>query len=236
MKPHFRRRCRSSLAHPLDNHGSTGPALPLIRIYSQRLIRFLHEHARPIGTFVDDDLHHHSALGGSRANDSMRLYRPPLTARAPVAIEIGIAVLRIFLQVLLPGRIVEVDAVRPFVVLLLECNEKPVHRVLLWPVAVHPAEHRKNQDRPHDESDLNLAPLFFRGIVLLRVQQCHPSSITDSGATEKVPEALGIGIVPSLHENPAPEGRSSLAQRFSAGKLRRHDSSPGGTTEFSRTL
>jgi hypothetical protein len=37
-------------------------------------------------------------------------------------------------------------------------------------------------------------------------------------------------------EVPAPEGRPSLAQRFSAGKSGRNDSSPGGTTQFSRTL
>src|ERR1035441_1837585 len=36
--------------------------------------------------------------------------------------------------------------------------------------------------------------------------------------------------------NPAPEGRPSLAQRFSAGKSGKKDSSPGGTAEFSRTL
>src|SRR6266446_6562326 len=38
-----------------------------------------------------------------------------------------------------------------------------------------------------------------------------------------------------LSERPAPEGRSSLAQRFSAGDAGRNDSSPGGTTEFSPT-
>src|ERR1035441_3825971 len=37
-------------------------------------------------------------------------------------------------------------------------------------------------------------------------------------------------------QNPAPEGRPTLAQRFSAGDSGTHDSSPGGTTEFSRTL
>ena len=37
-------------------------------------------------------------------------------------------------------------------------------------------------------------------------------------------------------EHPAPEGRSSLAQRFSAGKSVTNDSSPGGTAQFSRTL
>src|SRR5450759_4299517 len=37
-------------------------------------------------------------------------------------------------------------------------------------------------------------------------------------------------------ENAAPEGRPRLAQRFSAGKSGRNDSSPGGTTESSRTL
>ncbi len=39
-----------------------------------------------------------------------------------------------------------------------------------------------------------------------------------------------------LSENPAPEGRPSLAQRFSAGKSGINDSSPGGTTEFSPAL
>src|ERR1039457_6247686 len=37
-------------------------------------------------------------------------------------------------------------------------------------------------------------------------------------------------------ESPTPEGRPSLAQRFSAGKSATNDSSPGGTTEFSRTV
>src|ERR1039458_7441768 len=37
-------------------------------------------------------------------------------------------------------------------------------------------------------------------------------------------------------QNRAPEGRPNLAQRFSAGENGRNDSSPGGTTEFSRTL
>src|SRR5260370_17985613 len=39
-----------------------------------------------------------------------------------------------------------------------------------------------------------------------------------------------------MTENPAPEGRTSLAQRFSAGEAGKNDSSPGGTTQFSRTL
>jgi hypothetical protein len=38
-----------------------------------------------------------------------------------------------------------------------------------------------------------------------------------------------------MPENPAPEGRTSLAQRASAGKSGTNNSSPGGTTEFSRT-
>jgi hypothetical protein len=37
-----------------------------------------------------------------------------------------------------------------------------------------------------------------------------------------------------MPEHRAPEGRSSLAQRFSAGENGRNDSSPGGTTQFSR--
>src|ERR1039457_1575087 len=38
-----------------------------------------------------------------------------------------------------------------------------------------------------------------------------------------------------MHEHPAPEGRTNLAQRFSAGTSGGNDSSPGGTTELSRT-
>jgi len=37
-------------------------------------------------------------------------------------------------------------------------------------------------------------------------------------------------------EKPAPEGRPSLAQRFSAGKGGKNDSSPGGTTELSSSV
>jgi len=39
-----------------------------------------------------------------------------------------------------------------------------------------------------------------------------------------------------MPRNPAPEGRTSLAQRFSAGESGRNDPSPGGTTQISRTL
>src|SRR6266853_2463578 len=43
-------------------------------------------------------------------------------------------------------------------------------------------------------------------------------------------EGLFVGYPGERHlRNPAPEGRPSLAQRFSAGK---DNSSPGGTTEF----
>ena len=37
-------------------------------------------------------------------------------------------------------------------------------------------------------------------------------------------------------EVPAPEGRPNLAQCFSVGKSERNEPSPGGTTQFSRTL
>ncbi len=40
-------------------------------------------------------------------------------------------------------------------------------------------------------------------------------------------------MITNFFENSAPEGRSSLAQRFSAGKTGRNDSSPSGTTELS---
>src|SRR5437660_9637985 len=50
---------------------------------------------------------------------------------------------------------------------------------------------------------------------------------------EKVLRGLFVGYRGERHlRNPAPEGRASLAQRFSAGKSRKDDSGPGGTTEF----
>src|ERR1039458_9174251 len=39
-----------------------------------------------------------------------------------------------------------------------------------------------------------------------------------------------------MSENPAPEGRPSLAQRFSAGLSGRNDSSPGGTAEIASPI
>src|SRR6266853_2929890 len=50
------------------------------------------------------------------------------------------------------------------------------------------------------------------------------------GKVLRVPLSGNLGERPL--KNPAPEGRPSLAQRFSAGKSRKDDSSPGGTTEF----
>src|SRR5208282_1341083 len=55
-------------------------------------------------------------------------------------------------------------------------------------------------------------------------------SIAESWFHESVP---GRAQLNSL-ENKAPEGRTNLAQRFSAGKSGKNDLSPGGTTQFSR--
>src|ERR1035438_1370853 len=60
---------------------------------------------------------------------------------------------------------------------------------------------------------------------MIQVPEGRPSSHSHSSA---------CGTKSSRH--PAPQGRPSLAQRFSAGKSGTHDSSPGGTTEFSLTL
>ena len=76
------------------------------------------------GALVDDDLDHHASaaktFGVGRSVDSVGLDQSPLAARSPVAIEVGIRVLRIFLLVLAPAGIVEVNAVGGFVILMLK--------------------------------------------------------------------------------------------------------------------
>jgi len=47
---------------------------------------------------------------------------------------------------------------------------------------------------------------------------------------------LTLKSVQQLTIIPAPEGRSSLAQRFSAGFSGKNDPSPGGTAQFFRSL
>ena len=49
------------------------------------------------------------------------------------------------------------------------------------------------------------------------------------------PAVVAVGAEEDKNATPAPEGRTNLAQRFSAGKSGTSDSSPGGTAEFSRT-
>jgi len=109
-----------------------------VRIHRQCLIRFLHEHAGVFGAFVDDDFDHHASaaktFGVGRAVDAVRFDQAPLAARPPIAIEIGVRVLRIFFSMLQPAGIVEVNSVGDLVMLLLQRGEELVNGVLLRPL------------------------------------------------------------------------------------------------------
>ena len=108
--------------------------------------------------------------------------KAPLAPRSPVAIEVRVCVLRIFLLMLLPAGIVEINAVGGFVILALKRGEELVHAVLLRPVAVHPGQRGQSDYDHHRHRDLDLPPPRRRGVVGMGVEQGHksPSSITDS--------------------------------------------------------
>ncbi len=52
---------------------------------------------------------------------------------------------------LAPARIIEVNAVSGFEILILQCGEKFIDSVLFGPVAVHPGERSQNEPEDHDE-------------------------------------------------------------------------------------
>src|SRR5271169_2295421 len=130
-----------------------------------------------LGAFVDYDLDYHASaaktFGVGRSVDPVGLDQSPLAARSPVAIEVRVCVLRIFLLMLAPAGVVEVNAVGGFVILMLQRGEKLVDYVLFGPVAIHPGEGCEN-DYDHDgDRDLDLTPPCFRGVVGLGVEQGH---------------------------------------------------------------
>ena len=68
------------------------------------------------------------------------LINPHSPPGSPVAIKIGVGVLRIFLLMLAPARIVEVNGVRGLVILVLQGGEELVDDVLFGPIAIHPGQ------------------------------------------------------------------------------------------------
>src|ERR1700677_2997665 len=111
-------------------------------IHGQRLIRLLYEHARMLGALVEDDLDHDAAaakiLCVRRAINAVGLDQSPLAPQSPVAIEIRISVLRIFLLMLAPGGIVEVNSISAFVILMLKRGEEPIDDMFFRPIAERP--------------------------------------------------------------------------------------------------
>src|SRR6202140_5730676 len=95
-----------------------------------------------LGAFVDHDLAHAPSAAKTfcvvRSVNLVGFDQAPLAARSPVAIEVRVSVLRIFLLMLLPGGIVEINGVGGFIILALQRGEELVDAVLLWPVAIHP--------------------------------------------------------------------------------------------------
>src|ERR1700719_197467 len=103
--------------------------------------------------FVDDDFHHYASAAKafcvSSSVDAVGFDQTPLPAWTPIAIKVGISVLRIFLLMLAPAGIVEVNAIGTFVILMLKGGEELVDAVLFRPIAVHPGERGQN-DQCHD--------------------------------------------------------------------------------------
>src|ERR1035437_1469071 len=81
------------------------------------------------------------------------------------------------------------------------------------------------------------AALILGGAAL---QRCDNWPVFNTGFSRRGKTAARKTLFPQpprsyeAQPNPAPEGRPNLAQRFSAGKSGKKDSSPGGTAELSR--
>jgi hypothetical protein len=79
---------------------------------------------------------------------------------------------------LLPARIVEVNAVGDFVILMLKRGEKLIDDMFFRPIAEHPSRRGQNNHNQDRDRDLDLSPPRFCGIVRLRVEQGHKSSLS----------------------------------------------------------
>src|SRR5215469_3764112 len=114
------------------------PALLAARGGAEGLFFLLNVNLLVLRALVHDyfDDHSAAALGtfSGRINFVI-LDQPPLSARAPVAVELVVGVERVLLRMLPPVRVGHVEAVRGFVVLFLENGEELVDEVLLRPVA-----------------------------------------------------------------------------------------------------
>src|SRR5271166_4817391 len=91
--------CRAAL-------GRAGRPSPheLVRIDRQGLVWFLDEHTGVLGALIHDHLNYNASaaktFGIRRPVDFVRLDQAPLAAGSPVAIEVRVSVLRIFLLML----------------------------------------------------------------------------------------------------------------------------------------
>src|SRR5208283_525055 len=101
------------------------------------------------------------------------LDQAPLAARSPVLHEVLEGVVRVFLGMLLPVRIMVPDAVRLFVVLLLQGREEVVHQAFFGIVTEVPRQNRAyKQDADNgDDPDSLLAGSY--GIIWLGFEQSH---------------------------------------------------------------
>src|SRR6202158_5616198 len=139
-----------------------------------------------LGALVDNDLTYAPSAAQTfrvgRSVNPVGFDKTPLAARTPVAIEVRVCVLRIFLLMLLPAGIVEINGVGGLVILALKRGEELVHTMLLRPVAVHPRQGGQSDYDHHRNRDLDLPPPRRRGVVGMGVEQGHksPLSITDS--------------------------------------------------------
>ena len=143
------------------------------------------------GAVVHDDIHNHAAARPRARTRSVNLFsldQAPLAARTPVPVEIIEGIFGVLRGMLLPIGIMHPDAVRCVVILPLQRLEEMSDNALLRPITEPPSQKAQNNNNQYRGNDSIPPSPGFLGIVLLRVQQRHVSSITDTGERGKVPD------------------------------------------------
>lgn len=123
--------------------------------------------------------------------NGMAFHYPPFAPRTPIAIEVRIRIVAVFLRMLLPIGIMHPDAVCALIIFLLQRREEPVGHVLFGPVTEAPDHKGQNHNREDYDGDNFFAAALTGKVWLRSIEQGHNYlSITETGSRSKVPELI----------------------------------------------
>ena len=126
--------------------------------------------------FDDDSI---AVAGHERAVYRETLDETPFAAGSPILVELVVRIVAVFLGMLAPIGIIQIDGISCFKVLRLDGGKELVHRMTLRIVAIVIGSPGKD-DNQHNANDHEVAttPVASR-VVLLRIKQRHALSIAE---------------------------------------------------------